>query len=164
VNNWNRKLRGGQLQPDGSRQHRYSRELAQEICSRIATGETLTAICGDPGIPITPGAVRQWIIDNRDGFACGYTRARQAQAECGADELLAIADDDRLEPNDRRVRLDVRKWLMARLHPVGGDSAAPIAHIVGVVDLEQLSGAELDVLERFTNARLAAKEAQEHSN
>jgi hypothetical protein len=30
---------------------------------------------------------------------------------------LKIADDPRLELNDRRVRLDTRKWLLSKLNP-----------------------------------------------
>jgi hypothetical protein len=111
----NAKLRGGQLQPDGSRQHRYSRELAQEICRRIAAGETLAQFCVDPAVPVTVGSIRQWIIDDRDAFSCAYASARRQQIEAWSDELLAVADDASLEANDRRVRIDARKWLMARL-------------------------------------------------
>jgi hypothetical protein len=160
-----RKPRGGHLLPDGRREHRYSQELADDILRRISAGETLAEICADPAIPVSTGAVRQWIIDDRDGFSSAYAQARRSQMEAWSDQLLAIADDSRLEPNDRRVRLDTRKWLMARLHParfgdrvqLAGDPAAPIAHVVGVVDLKKLSSAELDALEQFTNARLAAK-------
>jgi hypothetical protein len=44
------------------------------------------------------------------------------------------------------------------------DPAAPIAHVVGVLDLGQLSDPELDALERFTDARLTAKDVQDHSD
>jgi hypothetical protein len=105
-------------------------------------------------------------VSDRDGFAQAYARARSLQVETWSDELLAIADDDRLEPNDRRVRLDTRKWLMSKLNPsrygdkvqVGGDPDNPVRHIVEVLDLSQLSGPELDALERFADARLAAKD------
>jgi hypothetical protein len=112
------KPRGGHLLPDGSREHRYSRELAEEICRRIAAGETLTEICIDPAIPVSAGAVRQWDLDDRDGwFSETYARARRQQIEAWSDQLVAIADDSRLEPNDRRVRLDTRKWLMSKINP-----------------------------------------------
>ncbi len=34
-----------------------------------------------------------------------------------ADELLDIADDSNLDPQDRRVKLDTRKWIAAKLKP-----------------------------------------------
>jgi hypothetical protein len=103
----------------------------------------------------------------RDGwFSAAYARARRQQVEAWSDELLKIADDPRLEPNDRRVRLDTRKWLMSKLHParfgdkvtVAGDVENPLQHVVRAVDLTKLSGPELDALERFADARLAAFE------
>jgi hypothetical protein len=169
----NNKLRGGHLLKNGSRVHRYTRELAEEILRRLATGETLAAICADPAIPVSTGAVRQWDVDDRDGWFSGaYARARRQQIEAWSDELLKIADDPSLEPNDRRVRLDTRKWLMSKLHParygdkvqVGGDPDNPIQHTVGVIDLSHLSGPELDALEHFADARLAAKDVQDQGD
>jgi hypothetical protein len=94
-------------------------------------------------------------------------RARRSQVEAWSDELLAIADDHSLEPNDRRVRLDVRKWLMARLNParygdrvqLAGDPENPVRHVVDL-DLARLTEVELAALERFADARLAAKDVQ----
>jgi hypothetical protein len=164
------KPRGGHLLPDGSREHRYSRELAEQILRRLSMGETLAEICADPAIPVSTGAVRQWDVYDRDGwFSAAYARARRQQVEAWSDELLKIADDPRLEPNDRRVRLDTRKWIMARLNPnrwgdkvtVAGDLDAPLQHVVTRLDVARLSGPELDALERFTDARLAAKDVED---
>jgi len=82
---------------------------------------------------------------------------------------LKIADDPRLEPNDRRVRLDTRKWSMSKLNParygdkvqVAGDPDGSIRHTVGVLDMSRLSAPELDASERLTDARLAAKGVQD---
>jgi hypothetical protein len=93
------------------------------------------------------------------------------QVEAWSDQLLVIADNDLLEPNDRRVKIDTRKWLMPKLHPtkygervtVAGDAENPLQHVVSVVDMTKLSNAELDALERFADARLAAIEVAEDS-
>jgi hypothetical protein len=163
-----RKPRGGRLRPDGSREHVYTPEIAAEICRRVSLGETLTVVCKSPGID--PATVRDWVVGDRDGFAQAYARARVNQAEAWSDAIVAVAEDETLEPNDRRVRIDTKKWLMSKLYPSrygdkivhSGDPATPIAHVVGVLDLKRLSGAELDALERFTDARLAAQDAEEH--
>jgi hypothetical protein len=102
----------------------------------------------------------------RDGFAGKYARSRQHQADIWSDQLLEIADNGQLEPNDRRVRIDTRKWLMAKLHPrqwgdktiLSGDPDAPL--VVGTVALDHLSDVELAALERFADARLAAKDVE----
>jgi hypothetical protein len=175
INNANghgrkRKPRGGRLQPDGSRVHVYAPELASEICRRVSLGETLTVVCKSLGVD--PATVRDWVVGDRDGFAQAYARARVNQAEAWSDAIVAVAEDATLEPNDRRVRIDTKKWLMSKLYPSrygdkivhSGDPATPIAHVVGVLDLSQLSGPELDALERFTDARLEAKEVQDHGD
>ena len=62
---------------------------------------------------------------------------------------MEIADNSDLEPNDRRVRIDTRKWLMGRLHPrqwgdktiLSGDPDAPL--VVNTVQLDRLSDVEL---------------------
>ena len=164
------KPRGGHLLPDGSREHRYSRELAEEICRRIAAGETLTEICIDPAIPVSAGAVRQWDLDDRDGwFSETYARARRQQIEAWSDQLVAIADDSRLEPNDRRVRLDTRKWLMSKLHPQRYGDKVQVAGI-RIVRSGTLSASWICrssappnwmLWNAFTDARLAAKNVQD---
>ena len=163
--------RGGHLQPDGSREHLYSVELADEICRRIANGETLNTVCEDPAIPVSASAVRQWDLDDRDGFSKKYASAKRQLIEAWSDQLVRIADNDLLEPNDRRVRIDTRKWLMSKLNAakygdkvtLAGDGKNPLQHVVRAVDLTKLSGPELDALERFADARLAAVEATENS-
>jgi hypothetical protein len=76
--------------------------------------------------------VREWVLDNRGGLAAQYARARELQAEHWADEILEIADDgagdwhlgekgERLVDHDHiqrsRLRVDTRKWLLAKLLP-----------------------------------------------
>ena len=100
-------------------------------------------------------------------FCPTFARARRFQVEAWSDQLLSIADDERLEPNDRRVRLDVRKWLMSSLNTakygdkvtIAGDVDNPLQRVASVLDVKRLSSAELDALERFTDARLAARDA-----
>lgn len=51
-----------------------------------------------------------------------YARAKSDGLEAIANDTLAIADDDDLDPNDKRVRIDTRKWLLSKLVPkVYGD-------------------------------------------
>lgn len=114
----------------------YTREIADEICRRLAEGETLRAICRDMGLSI--GTVLGWVDDNRDGFAERYARARARGLEVLADELIEIADSGSDDPQRDRLRVDTRKWLLSRLRPdrygdrvtLAGDDDAPIGVVV----------------------------------
>ncbi|MDO8801710.1 hypothetical protein [Phenylobacterium sp.] len=53
---------------------RYTEVLATVICQRVAAGESLSAICRDPGMP-TRDTVRIWRRD-RAGFAARLTQAQ----------------------------------------------------------------------------------------
>lgn len=67
-------------------------------------------------------SVFRW-LDSVPAFRERYARARQEQAETFADEIVALADRDDLDPQDKRVRVDARKWVAAKLKPkVYGDS------------------------------------------
>jgi hypothetical protein len=119
----------------GGRPSTYTSELAGEICLRLAEGESLREICRDDGMP-AESTVRGWALDNVDGFFAPYSRARRLQAETWADEIVEIAEDGRNDWTTRRnkdgstavvldrehvqrsaLRVDARKWLLAKLHP-----------------------------------------------
>jgi hypothetical protein len=108
--------------------------------------------------------VRGWHLRDVEGFATRYARARESQIESWSDEIVAISNERGSEPNDRRVRIDTKRWLMSKIVPKrygdrvthAGDPEEPVRHVVGVADIEALSLAELDALERFCQARLAA--------
>ena len=70
-----RKLRGGRLQPDGSRVRVYTSEIAAEICRRVSLGETLTVVC--KSLRIDPATIRDWVVSDRGGFAQVYAGARR---------------------------------------------------------------------------------------
>lgn len=104
----------------GGRPSDFSPELAELICSRIASGMSLVAICKADDMPHRD-TVRVWLAKS-DEFAAMYARAREDQADYYADEILAVADDPELDANDKRVRVDARKWVAAKLRPrVYGD-------------------------------------------
>jgi len=114
----------------------YTEEIAEEICRRVADGETLPEICRDAHMPPRQTVV-QWNADNREGFAGRYARAKEHQIEFWADELLAISDDGKNDWMPRRygngeavaweingeniqrsrLRSDNRKWLLSKLKP-----------------------------------------------
>jgi len=116
----------------------FSAELADRICEEIANGRSLRAICSDPSMP-GKATVFRWLAQE-EGFRDQYARAREAQADALADEILDIADDganDTYVDEDgrertntdviarSRLRVDARKWIAAKLKPkVYGDKLA----------------------------------------
>lgn len=71
--------------------NRYSAALADRICKRLADGESLNAICKSDGYP-SESSVRGWVMDDYQGFAANYTRAREIGYSRLAEEILHIAD------------------------------------------------------------------------
>lgn len=114
----------------------YPAEVADKILERLATGESLRAICSDEGMPDRQTVIR-WVIEDRDGFAAKYARAREIQAEVWVDDMAAIADDgtnDWMEKVSARgeaigwtvngeavarskLRLEQRRWYAEKLLP-----------------------------------------------
>lgn len=111
----------------------YTPELAAEICERLAAGESLRAICRDDHMP-SDFAVRNWAINDVDGFSSRYTGARDLGLDVMADELLDIANTPvegvRREESDdgvkevredmlghRKLQVDARKWYLSKLAP-----------------------------------------------
>jgi hypothetical protein len=111
----------------------WTDELEQTILMRIAHGESVRAIAQDPELPAS-STIYEHLIEST-AFAEKYARAREAQMEAMADEILAIADDSTSDTmtvkrgdseasapdnewiNRSRLRVDTRKWLMSKLAP-----------------------------------------------
>lgn len=90
----------------------YSREIAEEICWRLAQGQTLKSICMLNHMPnIT--TVFDW--EARHGeFAQMSARAREHGTHVLADQCIEIADDPLMDPADKRVRIDTRIRLIGK--------------------------------------------------
>lgn len=130
----------------------YTPKLAQIIIARLAAGESLRSICKPDDMP-KESTVRLWATSDRDGFAAQYTRAREAQMDALAEDLLEIADDEDADVNRARLRVDTRKWLMSKIapkrfgdkksHELTGANGGPIQ----TLDLTHLSEDDLSRLE-----------------
>lgn len=120
----------------------YSAELAQEICGHIANCISLRAIAAMEGMP-TVTTIMNWLADDsKPEFLEQYARAREAQADKMAEDILAIADEectmvraDKHGSKDEdgqgntevvfdatavarnKLRVDARKWLASKMAP-----------------------------------------------
>lgn len=53
----------------------YSDEIAQRILDQLESGRGLADVCSDDGMP-SASTVRNWVMDDREGFRARYRRAR----------------------------------------------------------------------------------------
>ena len=110
---------------------KFSQEIFDEICVRIAEGESLRKICKDDKMPSLV-SVWKW-LNNSEELVKQYTRAREEQAETFVDEILEIADENKddtsIDENGKliinqeviarsRLRVDSRKWIASKLKPI----------------------------------------------
>lgn len=84
------------------------------ICTELAKGRSLRAICQDEGTP-SAETVNNWLSED-SAFAEQYAHARARQADHYADEITEISDTE-LDANRARVRIDARKWVASKLKP-----------------------------------------------
>jgi hypothetical protein len=112
------------------RPSKYTKVLADKICDRIMSGESLLSICKDPSMP-SRSNIHKWILKYqyfRDNYAC----AREVRADILFDEILDIADetsqdtitdeDGYEKPNSEwitrsKLRVDARKWTLSKMQP-----------------------------------------------
>lgn len=113
----------------------FTKTTGDTICGLIADGHSLREICRSEDMP-DKATVLRWLGDDRNtSFRDQYVRAREAQADHFAEEILEISDDgtndwmvrqsgeDVIEvPNHEHIsrsklRVDSRKWLMSKLAP-----------------------------------------------
>lgn len=122
----------------------FNQETADAICDRLTNGESLRKITLSDDMPVA-STVFKW-LNQQPTFAEQYERAREAQADTLADEILDIADDganDYMGEDEKyngdavarsKLRVDARKWVAAKLKPkkygdktlVGSDPDNPL--------------------------------------
>lgn len=121
----------------------YTPEMGELMFIGLAAGKSLREVCADEQMP-DPATIYRWLASEDDaykGFREQYTRARDAQADFYADEILEISDDGRNDWMERRseaekgagvetgwvlngehvqrsrLRVDSRKWVASKLKP-----------------------------------------------
>ncbi|MES2352087.1 MAG: terminase small subunit protein [Pseudomonadota bacterium] len=145
-----------------ARRSKYSQKYADAICARLSAGDSIRTICKDENMP-TQSTVYLWLAAE-PGFSEQYARARETQADCLADEILAISDESTMKatrlvdgvaqeydvPIDavgvarNRLRADSRKWYAGKVAPKKyGDKLA----IGGAEDLPPVKLMSNDALE-----------------
>lgn len=157
-----------EVRPVG-RPSKWNAEIADLICEQLASGMTLNQVCKQDGMP-DEKTVRNWALDDVNGFSPKYTRARELGYLKMADELIEIADTpvigektvekltgfevtrgDMIER--ARLKVDTRKWMLSKMLPkIYGDKIA-VDHSgkVGMENapVEELTGALNELLAKL---------------
>lgn len=130
----------------------YCQQVADDICQRLAEGESLRAICRDDEMPALSSVFR-WLTLHKE-FSDQYARAREEQAEALADEIVGIADEEcttvradkhgSSEEGDvevvfdatavarNRLRVEARKWVASKLKPKKYGDKTQLEHSGGL--------------------------------
>ncbi len=93
----------------------YTQEIGDLICEGVSRKTPLARLCDDNESLPNPRTVYRWLRTHKD-FCQNYTRAKEDQADYLVEEALEIADDSSIEPADKRIRVDTRKWVAARFN------------------------------------------------
>lgn len=92
----------------------YTEEMGNLICDKLTEGVSLRKLCMSEEFP-NASTVYVW-LDRFPSFAEKYARAREAATEDMLEAILEIADDPKIDTQDKRVRIDTRKWAMSKLN------------------------------------------------
>jgi len=92
----------------------YTQELADEICNRLATGETLRTIIQEPHMP-DRATIYRW-MEIHESFRDNYTHAKSQQADHYFEQII----DESFSSHDAqigRLRMDALKWVASKMQP-----------------------------------------------
>jgi hypothetical protein len=119
----------------------FSNELADRICTELASGRSARSVCSDKGMPSMQTFWR-WLREIAT-FREQYARAKQEAADALVEEMLDIADDatgDYAEDEQGRIRfnsenvqrsrlkIETRKWIASKLKPSKYGERLDLAH------------------------------------
>lgn len=96
----------------------YLPEVAADICSLLADGESLRKVCELPGMP-GKATVFRWLAQHEE-FRDQYAKATETRADAIFEEIFDIADsvaEEATAVGQARLRIDTRKWALARMKP-----------------------------------------------
>lgn len=107
-------------------------EVRERILEGLAEGKSLRSVCREQGMPSASAVIRWASLEPE--WAEQYARARAIGDDAMAEDIQEIADDQERDPQDRKVAIDARKWLLGKRQPkkygdktlVGSDPDNPL--------------------------------------
>lgn len=119
----------------GGRPTKFTKAIADEICTRMASGESLLKITRDKHMPVRMTVYRWLFASDNEGnriyqeFCDKYEEATNIRADHMFDEIEEIADESEnvvrkgsekkssAFAQTQRLRIDARKWYLSKIMP-----------------------------------------------
>jgi len=143
----------------------YTDELADQICERLAAGESMRSVSRDDSMPAM-STLFKWIRE-LPNFTEQYARAKTESADALVEDMLDIADNqveqpllvdgvplqidgkpvmvkDAVSVNHAKLRVDTRKWAASKLKPKKYGDKMHTEHSGTINDYSDLEGDALD--------------------
>ena len=103
---------------------KWCEKVGEQICMRVAGGESLRSICADADMPHKSN-VLAWLAGLNPAvpseFRDQYARAREEAADALVEDLLEIADQADSSSSaaiqHARLRFDARRWVASKMLP-----------------------------------------------
>lgn len=141
----------------------YNTEIARLICEAVKASQTglRRTLEDDPALPELR-TVQRWLEIYPD-FAHDYSRAKADHLKAMSEDIIDISDDESIDPADKRIRIETRRWLLSKLIPKtygdkldltsGGEAIATPSHqidarvqsIIMQAQARKANGVELDL-------------------
>ena len=135
----------------GGRPSEYTPEIAEAICIRLASGESLRSVCTSGDMPDKTTVLR-WLARNEE-FRTQYARSKEESAEAIAEEYFDILDEmppakadgslDSAAVAWAKNRADGRKWYLSKIMPKKYGDKVQTEHS-GSIQLTDLTEEDLD--------------------
>lgn len=118
---------------------KYTKKLCDDICERLAAGESMRSVSRDENMPAM-STLFKWLREH-ESFSEQYAIAKEESADALVEDMLDIADNqveqplvvdgvpltdsegnpilikDAVSVNHARLRVDTRKWAASKLKP-----------------------------------------------
>jgi hypothetical protein len=119
VNEGKSKLLAGRRLSNAARGDIFANMFDQasqdKACELIADGVSLRQVAKELGL--SHASIFSEVAAKDPHFCKQYARAMDDRSDNMVDQIIDIADNDKLDPNDKRIRVDARKWIASKLRP-----------------------------------------------
>lgn len=121
----------------------YNADIADKICSRVASGDNPKKIAKDDGMP-EEQTIYKWLIRHGD-FSEKYTLARERRADARSDRIDDYKEQvlqGKIPADVARIVIDTEKWQAGKENPkrygertiLAGDKDNPLQFIATRLD------------------------------